>query len=101
VKNLFSDQFELGSYTERDQDSEQQKSQPGEKATEVVAGGGEHGVDGVAACMGEVIAAHAGVFLEVTDDRLDGGASFELALDLRRDAALLAALCSGGALWPR
>jgi hypothetical protein len=40
--------------------------------------------------MGEVIAAHAVVFLEVADDRLDGRASFELALDLRRDAALLA-----------
>jgi hypothetical protein len=28
--------------------------------------------------------------LGVADDRLDGGASFEFALDLRRDAALLA-----------
>jgi hypothetical protein len=40
--------------------------------------------------MGEVIAAHAVVFLEVADDRLDGGASFELTLDLRREAPLLA-----------
>ena len=31
------------------------------------------------------------MFLEVADDRLDGGTSFELALDLRCDAALLAA----------
>jgi hypothetical protein len=31
------------------------------------------------------------VFLEVADDGLDGGSSFEFALDLRRDAALLAA----------
>jgi hypothetical protein len=30
------------------------------------------------------------VFLEVADDGLDGGPSFELALDLRRYAALLA-----------
>jgi hypothetical protein len=37
--------------------------------------------------MGEMIATHAVLFLEVADDRLDGGASFELALDLRRDAA--------------
>jgi len=28
----------------------------------VVAGGGEHGVDGVAASMGKVISAHAGAF---------------------------------------
>jgi len=45
------------------QDSEQRKPQPRE-AAKVVAGGGEHGVDGVAAGMGEVIAAHAVVFLE-------------------------------------
>jgi hypothetical protein len=41
--------------------------------------------------MGEVIAAHAVVFLEVADDRLDRSPPFELALDLRREAALLAA----------
>jgi hypothetical protein len=39
--------------------------------------------------MGEVIATHAVVFLEVADDGLDGGTPFELALDLRREAALL------------
>jgi hypothetical protein len=53
--------------------------------------------------MGKVIAAHAVVFLEVADDGLDGGPPFEFALDLRRDAALLAArvdleLVIGGAL---
>ena len=41
--------------------------------------------------MGEVIAAHAVVFLEVADDGLDRSPPFELALDLQRDAALLAA----------
>jgi len=41
--------------------------------------------------MGKVISAHAVVFLEVADDGLDGGPPFELALDLRRDAALPAA----------
>ncbi len=40
--------------------------------------------------MGEVVAAHAVMFFEVADDRLDSGAPFEVALDLRRDAALLA-----------
>jgi hypothetical protein len=72
-------------------DSEQQKPQPREEAAEVVAGGGEHGVDGVAACVGEVIAAYAVMFLEMADDGLNAGTPFELALDLRRDAALLAA----------
>jgi hypothetical protein len=39
----------------------------------------------------KVISTDAVVFLEVADDGLDGGSSFEFALDLRRDAALLAA----------
>src|SRR5262249_21656089 len=60
-------------------------------AAEIIAGGGEHGVDGVAAGVGEVIAAHAVMFLEMADDGLNGGPPFELALDLRRDAALLVA----------
>ena len=54
-------------------------------------GRGEHGVDGVAAGIGKVIAAHAVMLLEMADDGLNGGTPFELALDLRRDAALLAA----------
>src|SRR5215831_8995459 len=41
--------------------------------------------------MGKVISAHAVVYLEVADDGLDGGSSFEFALDLRRETALLAA----------
>src|SRR5262245_38047312 len=40
--------------------------------------------------MGEIIAAHAVLFLEMTDDGLDRRPAFELAFDLRRDAALLA-----------
>src|SRR5215813_4062420 len=36
-------------------------------------------------------AAHAVMFLEMADDGLNGGTPFELALDLRREAALLAA----------
>ena len=59
--------------------------------TSAMRGGGEHGVDGVAAGVGKVIAAHAVMLLEMADDRLNGGTPFELALDLRRDAALLAA----------
>src|SRR6516162_8585178 len=71
--------------------SQQQRPETSEEAAEVVAGGGEHGVDGVAAGVGKVIAAHAVMFLEMADDGLNGGTPFELALNLRRDAALLAA----------
>ena len=58
--------------------------------TAATPGGGEHGVDGVAAGVGKVIAAHAVMFLEMADDGLNGGTPIKLALDLRRDAALLA-----------
>ena len=57
-----------------------QKPQPCREAAEVIAGGGEHGIDGVAACVGEVIATHAVMFLEMADDGLNGGTPFELAL---------------------
>jgi hypothetical protein len=70
------------------EDRAQQKPQPVEQEAEVVADGGEYGVDGVASAMGKVIAAHAVLGLEMTDHRFDGGASFHVALDLRGDAAL-------------
>jgi hypothetical protein len=40
--------------------------------------------------MGEIIAAHAVIFLEVPDDGLDGRAPSHVTFDLRGDAALLA-----------
>lgn len=73
-----------------DQDSEQQKSQPRDEAAEVVTGGGEYGVDGVAGRVGEMIAPHAVIVLEMTYYRLDGSTAFERAFDLIGDAALLA-----------
>ena len=57
---------------------------------EVVAGGGEDGVDGIAGVVCKIIAAHAVLGLEMADDWLDGGAAPQLAFDLRRDPALLA-----------
>lgn len=50
----------------------QRKSEPPEQQAEVVADGGEDGVDGVAAGMGEVIAVHSVVGFEMPDDGLDG-----------------------------
>ena len=40
--------------------------------------------------MGEVIAAHAVIVLEVSDHGFDGGTAFELAFDLLIDPSLLA-----------
>lgn len=73
---MFSDVFGLRPGHSGDQDCEQQKPQPSDKASEVVSGGGEHGIDGVACGVGEIVAAHAMVVLEMADDRLDGGAAF-------------------------
>ena len=56
---------------------------------EVIADGGEHGVDGIAGAVSEMIAAHAVLGLEMADHRFDGGAPLEFAFDLGRDAALL------------
>ena len=67
----------------------QQEPQPPDQEAEVVADGGEYGVDGVAGAVSEMIAAHAVLGLEMADDGLDGGPPLELAFDLGRDAALL------------
>ena len=72
------------------QDHAQKEPQPPEQEAEVVADGGEHGIDGVAGAVSEVIASHAVFGLKMSDHGLDGGASLELAFDLRCDATLLA-----------
>ena len=79
--------FRLG--RRREQDGAQ-KREPRQQAPEVVSGGGEDGVDGVALRMGEEVAAHSVFGLEMADDRLDGGASPQFALDLLGDAPPLA-----------
>lgn len=47
------------------------KPQPPEQEAEVVAGGGEDGIDGIALAVPEIVPAHAVLGLHVTDDRLD------------------------------
>jgi hypothetical protein len=65
VKHVTIGQFELISPDDGAQDCEQKEFQPGDEASEVVTGGGEHGVNGVAGGLGEVIAAHAVIVLEI------------------------------------
>jgi len=40
---------------------------------EVITGGGQHGVNGIAGMVCEIIAAHAVLGLEMTDHWFDGG----------------------------
>ncbi len=64
-------------------------------AEEVVAGGGEHGVDRVALGMGEVVSAHPVLGFQMADRRGGSGwgcavgasaAAGSVALNVRRDA---------------
>lgn len=77
-------------------DKPQKSLQPPEQEGEVVAGGGQDGIDGVALPAGEVVAAHPMLGLDVADDGLDGGAAAHLARDGRDDAAFLALMNTCG-----
>src|SRR5215467_13819229 len=76
---------------ERLEEGAQKPRQPAQEKSEVVAGGGEHGIDAVAVTALEMIAAHTVLGLHVADDRLDRGTTFHLAADRSGDAAYLAA----------
>jgi hypothetical protein len=75
---------------ELSEDLAQQKAQPSEETPEVVAGGGEDGVSGIAGAVPEVIAAHSMFGLEMADDGLDRRAPAQLTFDLGRHPPLLA-----------
>ena len=66
-----------------------QKAEPPDEAAEVVAGGGEDGIVGIAVSEPEIIAAHAVLGFEMADDGLDGGPAAQFALDLRCHPSLL------------
>ena len=66
-----------------------QKLEPGEEQIEIVADGGEHGVDGIAAGMGEVVSVHAVLVFGMANHGFDGRAAFEVSLDGLGQAALL------------
>jgi len=68
----------------------QKLAQPAQEQTEVVAGGGEHGVDAVAVAALEVIATHAVLGFEMADDRLDRGTVLHLTADRTGHAAHVA-----------
>ena len=53
-------------------DPSPQKRQPPQQEVEVVAGGGSDGVDRITGAVGEVVAAHPVLVLQVADHRLHG-----------------------------
>jgi hypothetical protein len=75
---------------EGDENLAQQKPEPVDQATEVVADGGEDSVGSVAPTEPEIVSVHAMLGLEMADHRLDGGAAAQLAFDAGRHAAFLA-----------
>ena len=72
------------------QESRQQELQPSKQEMEVISGGGQHGVNGIAGTVCKIIAAHAVLGLEMTDHWFDGGTPPQLTFDLRCEPALLA-----------
>ena len=75
---------------ERDEQGAQKPLEPSQQQVEVEGGGGKHSVAAVAVAALEVVATHAVLGLEVTDNRLDRGAALHLAADGLGDAADLA-----------
>jgi len=86
----FSDPLKGGRCFLSRQESRQQELQPSKQEMEVITGGGQHGVNGIAGMVCEIIAAHAVLGLEMTDHWFDGGAPPQLTFDLRCEPALLA-----------
>ena len=75
---------------ERPDEGAQKPFQPAQEEGEVVAGGGEHGIDAVALAPFEIIASHAVLGFDMADDRLDCGAPLHLTADRGSDATGLA-----------
>jgi hypothetical protein len=75
---------------QRPAQNEPKSLDPFEDEAEIVSGGCQDGVGGVAVAVSEVVPVHSVLVLDMADDWLDGGASFHLAFDLRGDSALLA-----------
>src|ERR1700720_1974785 len=84
----FSDSLQGGRCFLSRQESRQQELQPSKQEMEVITGGGQHGVNGIAGMVCKIIAAHAVLGLEMTDHWFGGGAPPQLAFDLRREPAL-------------
>ena len=59
----------------------QKRDQPGDEQPQIVTGGNEERVDGVAGGAGEMIALEQAIGLGVTDNRFDSVSPFQLALD--------------------
>jgi hypothetical protein len=89
VKNSGFRLDDLKRSIESREDLAQQKAEPTDEA-EVVAGGGEDGVGGVPLAEPEIVAAHAVLGLEITDDGFDCGPAAQFALDPGRYPTLLA-----------
>jgi hypothetical protein len=88
------------------EDSQPQQLEPPGEEAKVVSGSGQDNVDGVSGRVGEIVAAHSVLGLEVADDRFDGGSPSHLSLICGAPRRFWPAVktlnfYSGGALWPR
>jgi hypothetical protein len=79
---------------ERDQDREQKLTQSGEDEAEVVTGGGEDGVGGIAGAALEMAAAEVTVGLHVADHGFDGGSASDMS------SRLMTPKLAAASVWP-
>ena len=70
----FSDLLKGGCCFLSRQQSRQQELQPYKQEIEVITGGGQHGVNGIAGMVCKIIAARAVLGIEMTDHWFDGDA---------------------------
>jgi hypothetical protein len=95
VKNVFERRMmqctAVGGRDRGSNKTQQKFLEPAQEQAEVVASGGEHGVDAVAMPAVEMVAAHPVVVLEMAGHGLDGGAPPHLAADGLGNPADLAA----------
>jgi NaMN:DMB phosphoribosyltransferase len=93
VKNVYAhDLGEAGrqeSVNKDQQQGTQQAPEPSHEQAEVVAGGGEHGIDAITISAFEIVAPHPMVVLEMADHGLDGGAAPQAARELGIQANIL------------
>jgi hypothetical protein len=81
VKSRFERWADDEGAKKRRQDQAQKIPQPNEDVSEVVGGGGEDGIGGIAGAAFEIAAAEVAFGLHVADHGLDGGASPQFAFD--------------------
>jgi hypothetical protein len=88
-KKSIEGRWRCGRPDEGKEDRAQNHPQPSEDEAEIVADGAQDGIGRVAFAALQVATAEMAICFHMTDHRLDGGATSELAFDATEHATLL------------